>query len=325
MPRKIEISHRTIIFTFFVIGAIWVLYLIRDILLSLFVALLIMFILNPLVRRLSKYRIPRGASVLVVYLTFFVVVGVSLASIIPPLVEQTSNFASGLPTYIENLRITSPIADQVSRQVLAQLGNVPGQIVGFAFGVVSNFLTILTILIFAFYFLLARNKLENEQINVFLGEKWSKEFAGIMDDLEVRLGRWGRGQITLMFTVGFFNYVGLTLLGIPFALPLAILAGLLEFVPYVGPILAAIPAVIIGFGISPVMGLAASALAFLIQQMENYILVPKIMEKSAGVSPVITLIALSVGFRLAGITGVLISVPVVITLEVLAKRHFLAK
>ena len=93
--------------------------------------------------------------------------------------------------------------------------------------------------------------------------------------------------------------------------------------PYVGPILGAIPAVFIGFGISSVMGFATIALMFLVQQIENYILVPKIMERSVGVAPIITLIALAIGLKIAGITGVLISIPVVITLQVLIKKHFL--
>jgi predicted PurR-regulated permease PerM len=103
------------------------------------------------------------------------------------------------------------------------------------------------------------------------------------------------------------------------------LAGLLEIVPYIGPIIAAIPAVIIGFGISPVIGLATAALALLIQQLENYVLVPKVMEKSVGVSPIVTLLSLAVGFKVAGIVGALISVPVVITLQVLSKEYILSK
>jgi predicted PurR-regulated permease PerM len=126
-----------------------------------------------------------------------------------------------------------------------------------------------------------------------------------------------------MFVVGLANYIGLRLLGIPFALPLAILAGLLEIVPYIGPILAAVPAVLIGLGISPIIGVAAASLAFLIQQLENYLFVPKIMQKSAGVNPIVTLFSLAVGLEVAGIVGLLISVPVYITVKVLAGEYLL--
>jgi predicted PurR-regulated permease PerM len=117
----------------------------------------------------------------------------------------------------------------------------------------------------------------------------------------------------------------LALIGIPFAVPLAIMAGLLEIVPMLGPIVAAVPATIIGLSISPTMGLAAAALAFAVQQLENYVFVPKIMEKSTGVSPIITLLALAIGFRLAGVAGAVISMPVVLALSIIAKEYFFNK
>jgi len=123
--------------------------------------------------------------------------------------------------------------------------------------------------------------------------------------------------------VGTFTYLGLLILGIPFALPLALLAGVLEIIPYIGPIIAAIPAVLVGLSISPLMGLAVASLAFLIQQFENYLFVPKVMEKSVGVSPIITLVALVIGLRLAGVVGIIVSVPLVITLQVLGKQYLL--
>jgi predicted PurR-regulated permease PerM len=295
--------------------------MIRDIILSVFVALLIMVILNPLVRKLSKFKIPRGASVLIVYFTFFGLVIFSLASVVPALVEQTSNFANGLPGYVQNIKIPSAIGDQITRDLGAFVGMIPGRVVGVSVSIVSNFVAVLTVLTFAFYLLMARDKLD-DQLAFFFGKTRSQEIGEIIDELEVKLGGWARGQLLLMFTVGFFNYVGLTILGIPYALPLGIFAGIMEAVPYIGPILGAVPGVVIGFGISPIMGIGTAALAFLIQQVENYVLVPKIMEKSVGVAPIVTLVALAIGFRVAGIPGILISVPVVITLQVFGKRHF---
>lgn len=322
--HKIEISHRTILFTFFVIGAVFLLWEIRDILLILFVSLLMMAILNPLVKRLSRYKVPRGVSVLVAYLLFFALIIFAVAGIAPALVEQTSHFIAGLPMYIENLNLPDDISRQISGQILSSLGDVPGSVLGFGIGIVSNIFTILTVLTFAFYLLMARNKFET-QLTHYMGEKRAKEIGDIVDELEYKLGGWARGQMALMLTVGVFSYIGLLILGVPYALPLAIFAGLMELVPYAGPFIGAIPAVLIGFGISPLIGAATSALAFLIQQVENYVLAPKIMEKSVGVAPVVTLIALAVGFKLAGITGVLISIPIVITIQVLLKRKFIAK
>jgi predicted PurR-regulated permease PerM len=178
----------------------------------------------------------------------------------------------------------------------------------------------MAVLIFAFYMLLSRNRLE-DQIGIFFGETKKKELGRFISTLETRLGGWARGQLTLMFAVGLATYIGLLILGIPYALPLAILAGLLEIIPILGPIISAVPGAIIGFGISPLTGVGVIAMAFLIQQLENYLLIPKIMEKSVGVSPIITLVAISIGARLAGIVGVIISVPMVITLQVFVKEY----
>lgn len=324
MPRKTEISHRTIIFTVGFLIFLWFLFYIRDIILAFFVALLIMAILNPWVTKLSKYKVPRALSVLVVYLLLFSVAGVSLAAIIPPLADQTSSFVNSFPKFIGNLGVSVVLSDEIIKQLVAQIGTLPAQIAKLTVSVFSNVLGVLTILIFAFYLLLARDKLY-EQLGYFFGDKKRKEVARIIDLLEEKLGGWSRGQFALMFAVGLATYIGLVLLGVPFALPLSIIAGLLEIVPYFGPVLSALPAVLIGFGISPLTGFATAALYFLIQQLENYILVPKIMEKSIGVNPVITLLALAIGFRLAGVVGIIISVPLVITIQLLSREYLLNK
>ena len=324
MPRKIEISHRTIIFAAFFLILLWFLFFIRDIILLVFVSLLIMAILNPLVTKLSKFKIPRALSVLVSYLVVFGLVGVALAGIIPPLIEQTTNFVNGMPKYLEDLGASGIIGREVISQFLARLGSLPAQAARITISIFSNVFGVLTVLFFAFYLLLSRDKLD-DQLSTFFGKKKSKEVTELIDALEEKLGGWARGQLALMFMVGVTTYVGLRLLGIPFSLPLAILAGLLEIVPYLGPIIAAIPAIIIGFSISAVIGLATATLTFLIQQLENYIFVPKVMEKSVGVSPIITLLSLAIGFRVAGIVGALISIPVVITIQVFYRQYFLSK
>src|SRR5258708_4137060 len=174
--RKIEISHKTIIFTFFVIGAILFFWEIKDIILILFVSLLITIILNPLVKRISKFKMPGVISVLIVYLVFLGLMIISLAGIIPALIEQTTNFTVGLPTYIENLHIPSSISSQISSQVLSRVGDLSGNILGFGLWFVSNIVTILTIFTFAFYLLMARNNLDKE-LNHFLDEKKAKQIA----------------------------------------------------------------------------------------------------------------------------------------------------
>lgn len=316
MVRKIEISHKTILFTFFVFLSLVFISKIADIILQFFIALLVTAFLNPYVTQLSKYKIPRGISVFFAYLVIILVLSFSVSAVVPPLVEQTSSFISNAPSFMENIGVSSVVSDRLVEQILVQLGAVPAEIAKATASTFSNILTLVAVFVLAFYLLTEREKLEGQISHVF-GENQKEKVIRVVNSLEQKLGGWVRGQITLMFVVGVATFAGLKLLGIPFALPLAIIAGLLEIVPYVGPFLAAVPAVLIGFGISPLIGMATAANYFLIQQLENYLFVPKIMQKSAGVHPIITLLSLAIGFRLDGIVGLLISVPVFITIRVL--------
>ena len=322
MPKKIEISHKTIIFTIFFLGLIWFVFFIKDIIFQIFVALLIMTILNPTVTRLKKNKIPRVASVLIVYFLVFGFLIAFFALLIPPLVEQSTNFAQSAPRILQDLKIPIFVVEETTRQLTSQLSSLPAQILRISVSVFSNVVSIITVLFFALYFLLARDKIES-QLSNFLKSEDVKKIDHLLTELEKGLGGWARGQLILMFMVGISTYIGLLILDIPFAVPIALLAGVLEIIPNIGPVLSAIPAVIVGFGISPLTGVAVAALGFLIQQVENYVFVPKIMEKSTGVSPIITLISLAVGFRLAGIVGMIISIPSIIILQVLVKQYFI--
>lgn len=320
MPRKIEISHRTIVFTVVLLLGLWFLFYIRDIIIQVFVALFIMFILNPTVKKLRDYKIPKGISVLIVYFTALGILVFSVVNIIPALAEQTSLFVNKLPFYLDQIVVDPSLREQLNTELVTLLHGLPGQVVNIGVSVVSNIVTLITVLIFAFYLLMTRDKLDG-QLKHFIGEKRSEQVEKFVDQLEIELGGWARGQLALMFLVGLACYIGLTILGIPYAVPLALLAGVLEAIPYLGPNLSAIPAIIIGFGISPIMGLAVVALYFLIQQVENSVFVPKIMERSVGISPLVTLLALLVGFKIAGIVGILLSVPTAIILKVVLKQY----
>ncbi len=122
-----------------------------------------------------------------------------------------------------------------------------------------------------------------------------------------------------MAIIGLMTYLGLQLLGIPYALPLAVIAGLLEAVPNLGPTIAAIPAILIGLTVSPYVGLGALILSIVIQQLENNLIVPKIMESATGTEPLVTILVLLVGFTLGGVTGAILSMPIYLTIKTVIK------
>jgi len=322
---KIEISHRTVIFTVLFLLFLWFLYQIRHILVILFVGAILTSALNPAVEKLEKFKIPRILAVILIYLLIFTFLGLILAGIIPPLVSQTKILISRFPSYyrsLENLGVDGEILNSQIENLLSRLGSISFDLIKFTVGFLGNFLVIFTLIFVSFYLLLERKNLD-EYLEKLFGPA-NVRIGKIVNKVEKRLGEWVRAQTTLMLIVGIMCYLGLILLGIDFALPLALLAGILEIVPNIGPTLSAIPAILSGLAISPLMGLAVLALYFLVQQLENHFIVPQIMKKEAGVNPLITILALGAGFKLGGTFGAILSVPFIIAVETVLKEVFKA-
>jgi len=323
---KIEISHRTVIFTIALLLFLWFLYQIRHILVILFVGIILMSALNPIVEKLEKLKIPRLLAVILIYLIIFGFLGLILAGIIPPLVNQTKILISRFPSYyrsLESLGIDGEILNSQLETLLNRLSSISFDLIRLTVEFLGNFLVVFTLIFVSFYLLLERKNL-NEYLEKLFGPA-NVKVGKVIAKVEKRLGEWVRAQITLMLIVGVFCYFGLVLLGIEFALPLALLAGILEIVPNIGPTLSAIPAILAGMAISPLMGLAVAALYFLVQQLENHIIVPQVMKKEAGVNPLITILALGAGFKIGGTIGAILSVPFLILIETLLKEVLLSE
>jgi predicted PurR-regulated permease PerM len=187
---------------------------------------------------------------------------------------------------------------QVKISFFSFTGNVIGRIASFFFVfVLSFYLTI-----------------EEEGVRKFLRAVTPKDkeiyAVKVWERAQKKLSRWLGSQLLLGLIVGCMTFIGLTIIGIPYAIGLALLAAVFELVPTVGPIVAAVPAVFIAFMKSPLLGVITLILYIVVQQLENNLLVPKIMQKTGGLNPVITLLALLVGAKLAGIVGMIMAIPV---------------
>jgi predicted PurR-regulated permease PerM len=311
MTSKVEISHKTIIFSVLFVLSLWVLYQIKDILFLMFIAFILMTALRPLVDGLTRIRLPRIAAILLIYGIVFGFFGISFAGTIPSLVIQSTRFVQELPTFLEKVL---PYWNIDARSMSQQIAPISENIVKITVGIFSNLLTTLTVLVFTFYFLLERKRLEILLVGT-MGKEVADRVITALCEVEARLGAWVNGQLFLMGLIGASVYVGLTLLHVEFALPLAIIAGLLEIVPMIGPIVSAVPAVLVALTVSPFLALSVVALYFIIQQVENNVFVPLVLKKSVGLSPIITIFSLMVGAKLAGITGAVLAVPVVLVLQ----------
>jgi predicted PurR-regulated permease PerM len=316
--KKIEISHRTIIFTVFFLISLWLLWQVRQIILGLFVSVVLMAAINPAIDRMERIKIPRILSILFVYILILGVLGLIIAGIIPPLIDQTTTFISKVPNLIGGI----PFIDkQIFDDQIRQLGSIPANLVKISVSIFTNLIGIFALLVITFYLLLERKNLDH-YLHILFGGDGEEKAERFVDKLEKKLGGWVRAELSLMAIVGIMSYFGLRLLGIDFALPLALLAGIFEIIPNIGPVISAVPAILIGLAISPMTALAVGALYFLIQQIENSLIVPQIMAKETGVNPLVTIVSLMVGFKIGGVAGAILAIPVVLLGQIIASEVF---
>ncbi|MFH1509396.1 MAG: AI-2E family transporter [bacterium] len=322
--RTIDVSYQTFFKAIIIILIGAFLFMIRDIILILFVAAVLSAALTPSVEWLHrKIKFPRSVSVLVIYFSFLLIVSLITIALIPTIVDEARNLASSLPSYLsdvvgnievsQNQGIVDSISDFLST-VSSQLGNVSQSF----FGGISQFFggvfSLIMILVITFYLLIREKGIQ--KFASMIPNKHEVYINDLLGRIQNRIGDWFRGQMLLALAVGILIYIGLLSLGVKFALILALFAGIMEIVPYVGPIISAIPAIFLGFTDNPWLALAVLALFIIVQQLENNILVPKIMSKAVGLDPIIVIIVVLIGSKLAGVLGMILSVPIATALSV---------
>ena len=310
MPRRIDISYKTIIFITAFLLSLWIIYQILDLILLLFVALILMSALSPIVKTLSRFKVPKPLSILLIYIIIFSLLGTILTLSFTPLIEQTSRLIQVLPSAVSSVLQVGNV-DQSFLQ--KEFGNITGNLFSFTKTIFDNVITIILLLVLTFYLLLEREDLERRTAQLFVGQE--ERIRKLLVEVEEKLGSWLRGQLMLSIIIGTLSFIGLTILQVPYALPLAIWAGLLEVVPVIGPIISAIPAIIVAVTIAPVLGAGVAAMYFVIQQLENHLIVPQVMRKAVGLNPLMVILAISIGGRLLGIGGALLAVPIAVVVQ----------
>lgn len=312
MTNKIDISHKTIVFiTFFILG-IWLLYLTKDLLIILFVGVILMSALTPLVNLLTKFKLPKSLSIGITYIIVIAVIAGLFAIVIPPLLEESSRLVSTLPPLLDQLFNTLAIDKSVFQ---SQLSSLSRNAFSLTLAVFDNFLTIIFLLVLTFYLLLERENLEKRLAQLFLGRE--ERVRKLTMQIEEKLGSWFRGQLFLSFVIGVLSFIGLSILSIPYALPLAVIAGVLEVIPVIGPIISAIPPILIALTVSPILSLGVAAMYFVIQQLENHLLVPQVMKRAVGLNPLVVILAIAIGSKLLGFTGALLAVPTAVVIQII--------
>ena len=312
---NIEISLKSVLLIILTLILLLLAWKMRGILIGIFMAFILMSGFAPLVDWLVKKGLNKTVSVIITYLLSISFFAGILFFVIPPLISQTREFLPNLPIYVSwitgtfgNTSIPGVSNDSITGILSSRLDSALSNVLTVALNAVSVFITFITVAVFSFYLLLERESIK-QNIHIFFPHLSQQRVYSLAHKIEEKLGAWVRGEILLMVIIGVATYIGLTILGVEFALPLAVIAGLLEIVPIIGPVVSAIPAVLVAFVQSPVLAVGVVALYVLIQQLENNIIVPKLMEKAVGLSPLLIIFALLVGGSLFGLLGAIIAVP----------------
>jgi predicted PurR-regulated permease PerM len=332
--QNINISTRTFFKAVLFILGLWFLWYVRDIVAMLVAAVMLASLIDPFADWFAKRRIPRGLAVLIVYTVLVAITSIIVILLIPVVIEQSAQLLSNLS--ISYLDLTESFGQfrafseshglgENLQSTLASFQNGINTSIRSVFSTVKGFFgsitSLLIVLVLAFYMVSEENSLR-KYFKSFAPIEYQPYIAQLLTKMQKKIGAWLRGQIILGFIVGIAVYIGLKLLGVEYALLLALIAGIFEIVPYVGPILALIPAAIIGFADSVFIGIAIVILYLVIQQIENNLLVPKVMQKVTGLNPIISIIALLVGIKVAGLIGAILAIPLATMIGVATEDFF---
>lgn len=340
---NIEITAGTIVKGIFFILLAYMLFLLKDVVLVVLTAVVIASSIEPLTKWFIRRSIPRLFSVIIIYVLLAVALVGVFYTFVPTLLRDTSEFLSSVPKYIDSVSVWNPLGtaeteqskvaalsvaqniDQARVAVEGAEGEISIQSIikstdeaissvsaGFVhsasavFGGVASFILIVVL---SFYLSVQEDGIE-KFLRIVTSRKNENYVIGLWRRTQTKIGLWMQGQLVLALLVGVLVYLGLMILGVKNALLFAVLAAFLETIPLFGPIIAAIPAVSSVYadgGAS--MGLIVAGLYLIIHQFENHLIYPLVVRKIVGVPPILVILSLLVGFKLAGFLGIILSVP----------------
>lgn len=324
-----------------VAAAFWLLYSFHLAFILLFIAAFLGTAIRPLVEWLFQRGLPRAWGVLLIFLLIVGAVALIGLLLAPLLIEQSAELAIRLPNIYQEYRLellTSP--SRLVRLIAYQLppinfldappvdaGEVNpidqvNDLLAFTRQVIVNLLSLLAVFLLTYYWTLESERSIRGML-LWVPSQTRPELRALITEIEDKIGGFVRGQAILCLAIGAAALAAYILLGLPYALVLALLAGLLEAVPVVGPFLGAIPAILIALSIDNQLVVGVVIATIFIQVLENYILVPRIMKKAVGVNPIVALLALITLTSVLGLVGALLAIPIAAILQLLVRRYLL--
>ena len=315
----------------------WLLYRFYQVLFILFIAIVLGTAIRPAVTWLHKRGLPRRAGVILVYVVPLALITLFALLLFPLLVEQVTTIAVVVPGYYQSLRewmaaypnqllarlgeflpVTLPSLEPIQQtgpQVLA----TAGQALGYVAVMAKIGLTTVVILLLAFHWTLDGPRIIRSLL-LLLPHGQRENIGELISAMEIKVGSYIAGQGILCLVIGIMALIAYLFIGLPNALVLALVAGVMEAVPMIGPLLGAVPAAVIAFTIAPSKLIWVVVATLVIQQLENSVLVPRVMRKAVGVNPFVSLLALFAFSSLLGLAGALMAIPMAAILQLLLNR-----
>jgi predicted PurR-regulated permease PerM len=319
----VTISPISFVYLAVVAAAVALLWFLSGIVILIVASIIFAAALNPSVTSLQKLKIPRPLAVTILYVLVFGILGLIVYLVTPTITQQIQSLLNNLPD-IQN-KLEASLAPQpwllssyktLTTTVTSRPDIVLNQVSQTALGFGASIFGFVTILVLTFYFLLNSRQIANGLVKYIPSKGKREEVLHIASTSSVKLGHWIRGQLLTCLIVFVVTFIVLSLLGVPYSLTLALIAGVLQFIPFVGAVVGAIPAVLVAFTISPIKAVFVVIFFIILQMVIGNIVVPQVMKKAVGVSPIIILIAALVGFSLLGVLGVLLAVPIAAVIDV---------
>lgn len=325
MAARERITAGQIFRNVFVVAAalllIYSLYLLRSLLMLVFIALFLSVGMDPAIRRLQSWGIRRGLSVTLILFGVLGFLAAFFAAVVPPLVEQVTEFATNLPDYVRDLadnneRIREYVSEQdiaerlrsATQDIPAQIGSSFGTVLGVAGSVLATVFNTLTVIVLTIYFSLSFTKIREGSLRLIPKSK-RERVQSLMDPILVKIGGYIAGNVVISIIAGVVSFAFLAIAGVPFPVALALWVAIADLIPMVGATLGAVPAVVVAFFDSPATGIATLVFFVIYQQIENYVVAPRVMTKAVDLSPAAVLVSALAGAALLGVPGVLMAIP----------------
>lgn len=328
--RTIAISTSSILKTLLILVGLVFLYIVRDVLVIVFMSLVLAAAINPTITKLQQRGVPRWVGIACIYVGIIAIVILLVILVVPLVTNELGQLIGAFPS-LYSKAFTAVQGTDVSGTIQKALGSLNDALSRLTSGVFSGvasffggLFAVIGTLVLTFYLTIQDRGIKS--LVVDLAPSGQRPYlTRLFNRIEERLGQWLRGQLTLGLIIAALIYLALFLLGVKYALVLALLAGVTELVPIIGPYLGGIPAVIVAFSQSPWLALWTIIAYIVVQQLENHLVVPRVMGRVTGLNPVIVIVAVLVGAKLDGITGIIFAVPSVIIvtsfLEDFASEH----